>query len=103
MSNIFNEIVADYHADDFKLGMPSKDAGHFSRRMTVMERMTGGNGFRKPAKEPALRGTTGKTRGQLKREAREAANAKVSESSEYLHLHSAARRRLLDAEVRAAA
>jgi hypothetical protein len=103
MSNIFDKLAADYHANDFKLGMPSTDEGHFVRRLTVMERIAGGKGFRTPAKEPATRGTTGKTRGQLEREARELANAKVSESRPYTHMHSAARRCYLEAQVLAAA
>lgn len=100
--NIFDQAVADYHANDFKLGMPSTDEGHRVRRLTVMEKLTGGKGFRQPAKEPAVR-ANGKTRGEMKREARERANANVSEARSYQHMHSAARRRVLDAEVRAAA
>jgi hypothetical protein len=84
--NIFDKVVADYHANDFKLGMPSTDEGHFARRLAVMARLTGGKGFSNHAKEPAVR-ANGKTRGQMKREAREAANAKVSESRESQFLH----------------
>jgi hypothetical protein len=78
MSNIFQRISASEQENDFKLGMPSTDEAHHARRLTVMETLTGGKGFRIPAKEPAVRGN-GKTRGEAKREARASADAKVSE------------------------
>jgi hypothetical protein len=85
--NIFSKIVEDEYKNDTKLGMPSTDTGHHQRRLNLMSRITGGRGFRVPAKEPALRGTTGKTRGQMKREARERANAKVSEYRDQQFMH----------------
>jgi hypothetical protein len=87
--NIFEKLAADYHANDFKLGMPSTDEGHRVRRLTVMEKLTGGRGFRQPAKEPAVR-ANGKTRGEMKREARERANANVSEFRERQFRHASA-------------
>ncbi|MEZ2132514.1 MULTISPECIES: hypothetical protein [unclassified Sinorhizobium] len=99
--NIFNEIVAEEYANDTKLGMPSTDAAHHSRRMNVMSKMTGGNGFRIPAKQPAPR-ANGKTRGEMKREARERANAAVNEARELRFLHSAARKRITGEIQRAA-
>ncbi|MGG7534639.1 hypothetical protein [Rhizobium sp. 12,4] len=102
MTKAFQQALADHHANDFKLGMPSTDEGHFARRLILMERLTGGKGFRSPAKEPAPR-ANGKTRGEMKREARERANVAVSEARPFQHMHSAARRRVLTAEVAAAA
>lgn len=102
MTNIFNDIVADYHANDFKLGIPSTDAAHFDRRKTVMEKLSGGTGWRSPAKEPK-RDAQGLSRGDRKRLAREAANSKVNEDRPYLYMHSAARRRALEAELAVAA
>ncbi|NTG85824.1 hypothetical protein G6L15_06630 [Agrobacterium rhizogenes] len=90
--NIFNKIVADEYGNDTKLGMPATDIGHYQRRLDLMSRITGGRGFRVPTKEPATRGTTGKTRGQLKREARERANANVSEYRDRRFMHASARR-----------
>jgi hypothetical protein len=90
MSNIFQRISASEQENDFKLGMPSTDEAHHARRLTVMETLTGGKGFRIPAKEPAIRGN-GKTRGEAKREARAAADAKVSEYRDRQFRHSSAR------------
>jgi len=101
-TNIFNEIVADYHADDFKLGMPSTDDAHFDRRKTVMEKLSGGKGWSIPAKEPK-RNAQGLSRGDRKRLARAAAYERVSEDRPHLYMHSAARRRALAAEVAVAA
>ncbi|NNH56951.1 hypothetical protein HLI01_09035 [Rhizobium laguerreae] len=87
--NIFDRTVADEYANDTKLGMPSTDEGHFARRMALMDRVKGGKGFRTPAKEPAVR-ANGKTRGQMKREARERANAAVSEVRDPQFRHASA-------------
>lgn len=91
--NIFNKIVAAEHANDALLGMPATDTGHFNRRMTLMAAMRGGNGFGMPKKAIAKR-ADGKTRGDVKRELRAAANAKVSEDRAPEFMHSAARRRM---------
>ena len=101
-TTVFDEIVADYHANDFKLGMPSTDDAHFDRRKTVMEKLSGGKGWRIPAKEPK-RNAQGLSRGDRKRLARAASNERVSEDRPYLYMHSAARRRALAAEVAVAA
>ncbi|MDK4727430.1 hypothetical protein [Rhizobium phaseoli] len=100
MSNIFDKLAADYHANDFKLGMPSTDEGHRVRRLTVMERITGGKGFRSLPKEPG-RNAEGLSRGDRKRLSRERANAAVNEARPYQHMHSAARRRVLALEIAA--
>lgn len=89
----FDAVVAREHENDTKLGMPSTDAGHFHRRMAVMEQMTGGNGFGKLPKEPR-KDAQGMTRGDRKRALRAATNAKVSEIRDPQFMHSAARRRL---------
>lgn len=100
MTNIFQRISASEQANDFKLGMPSTDEAHRARRLTLMETLTDGKGFRIPAKEPK-RNAAGLSRGDRKRIARSAADAKVSESRPYIHLHSAARRRVIALEIAA--
>ncbi|MBY3543626.1 hypothetical protein HFN71_28495 [Rhizobium laguerreae] len=97
--NIFDKAVADEYANDTKLGMPSTDEGHFARRLALMERITGGKGFRTQPKLPAVR-ANGKTRGEMKRGARERANAKVSESRHPEFMHSSARQRVAGFERR---
>lgn len=92
----FDAVVAREHENDTKLGMPSTDAGHFHRRMAVMQQMTGGAGFSPMPKEPR-KDAQGMTRGDRKRALREAANAKVSEIRDPEYMHSAARRRLVAA------
>lgn len=87
---IFQKALEAEYADDTKLGMPSRDEGHRARRLAVMERMTGGRGFERPAKEPR-KDAQGRTRGDRKRAARAAANAKVSEAREPQFMHSSAR------------
>ncbi|QWY83258.1 hypothetical protein [Rhizobium phage RHph_X2_25] len=100
-TNIFNKIVADEYANDTRLGMPSTDTTHFLRRMNAMAIMRGGNGFRTPAKATRTY-SDGTTRAERKEKARLAANAAVSEERSYLHMHSAARRRLLQQQALAA-
>lgn len=90
--NIFNKIVEAEHVNDARLGMPATDIGHFNRRMTLMAAMRGGNGFGIPKKSIAKR-ADGKTRGDVKREMRAAANTKVNEDRAPEFMHSAARRR----------
>ncbi|MBY3263836.1 hypothetical protein HFO15_19610 [Rhizobium laguerreae] len=87
--NIFDKAVADEYANDTKLGMPSTDEGHFARRLALMERITGGKGFRTQPKLPAVR-ANGKTRGEMKLEARERANAAVSEERDAQFRHASA-------------
>lgn len=91
--NIFNKIVEAEHANDARLGMPATDIGHFNRRMALMAAMRGGNGFGTPKKAIATR-ADGRTRGDVKRELRTAANAKVNEDRAPEFMHSAARRRV---------
>lgn len=88
--NIFTKIALNERGNDTKLGMPATDPGHHQRRLDLMSRATGGKGFRVPAKEPTTRGNSGKTRGQMKREARDLANAKVSEYRDRKFRHSSA-------------
>lgn len=70
--NIFNRVVEREHATDTMLGMPL-DCVARQRRLDVMSRMTGGNGFRVPAKELRT-DSQGRTRGERKRALRAAAN-----------------------------
>lgn len=102
MSNIFTTLANREHENDSKLGMPSTSLEHHVRRLTLMERLAGGKGWRNPKKE-SRRDAQGLTRGQRKRALREATNAKVSESRPYLFMHSAARARWRAEQVRAAA
>lgn len=102
MSTAFQKVLDKEHENDSKLGMPSTSLEHHVRRLTLMERLAGGKGWRTPAREPK-RNAQGLTRGQRKRELREATNAKVSESRPYLFMHSAARARWRAEQVRAAA
>jgi len=90
--SIFNKIIEAEHADDYRLGIPAKDAAHFLRRMTAMDNMRGGNGFIKPPKE-LRKDAQGMTRGERKRVLRAATNAKVSENRDPEFMHSVARRR----------
>jgi len=89
--SIFNKIIEAEHADDYRLGMPAKDAAHFLRCMTAMDNMRGGNGFIKPQKE-LRKDAQGLTRGDRKRALRAATNEKVSEMRAPEFMHSAARR-----------
>ncbi len=86
MSNIFTDLATREHDNDTKLGMPSTSLEHHIRRLTLMERIAGGKGWRTPAKE-LRKFSDGTTRGQRKRLARERANAKVSEqrTNEFRH------------------
>lgn len=90
--NVFDKLAQREHENDTKLGMPSTDAAHFDRRMHLMSSITGGNGWSKLPKEPR-KFSDGTTRGDLKRAARVAANAKVSENRLPIYMHSAARNR----------
>lgn len=65
--NAFQRVLEQEAAADTRLGCPSSNFGHFARRMTAMERMTGGRGFRVPKAAPRT-DTQGKTRGQRRRE-----------------------------------
>ncbi|SFB52629.1 hypothetical protein SAMN03159496_04673 [Rhizobium sp. NFR07] len=102
MSTAFQKVLDKEHENDSKLGMPSTSLEHHVRRLTLMERLAGGKGWRDPKKEPR-RDAQGLTRGQRKRALRETTNAKVSESRPYLFMHSAARARWRAEQVRAAA
>jgi len=84
------------------LGMPSTDLMHKARRLTIMERMTGGNGFSALKKEVRTY-SDGTTRGERKRAARERANAAVSEDRAPQFMHSTARRKLHEQQLQAAA
>ena len=100
--NVFEKLAKREHENDTKLGMPSTDPAHFDRRMHLMSVLTGGKGFINQPKE-TRRFADGKTRGDSKRAARDAANAKVSENRLPIFMHSAARRRAAADEVRIAA
>lgn len=102
MSTAFQKVLEKEHANDSKLGMPSTSYEHHIRRLTLMEKLAGGKGWRIPAKD-VRKFADGTTRGQRKRALRAVFDAKVSEMRPYLFMHSAARRRALSAEVREAA
>lgn len=102
MSNIFTDLANREHENDSKLGMPSTSYEHHIRRKTLMERLAGGNGWGKPKKD-VRKFADGTTRGQRKRALRAVFDAKVSEDRPHIYMHSAARRRALAAEARAAA
>lgn len=102
MSNIFTTLANLEHENDIKLGMPSTSYEHHIRRKTLMEKLAGGKGWRVPAKK-VRKFADGTTRGQRKRALRAVFDAKVSEARPHIYMHSAARRRALAAEVRAAA
>ena len=93
--NIFTKLVAAEHALDTVLGVPAPDDAARLRRLNAMSAMTGGNGFRMPAKA-TRKIADGTTRGQRKRAARAVAMAKVSEARSPEFMHSAARRLLWD-------
>ncbi|NTA48186.1 hypothetical protein G6L34_08770 [Agrobacterium tumefaciens] len=99
--NVFEKLAQREHENDTKLGMPSTDPAHLDRRMHLMSVLTGGKGFSNQPKEPR-KFADGTTRGDRKRAARYAANAKVSEHRLPIYMHSAARRRALADEVRIA-
>ncbi|HCV70563.1 MAG TPA: hypothetical protein DHE23_01775 [Agrobacterium sp.] len=100
--NIFVDMAQREHENDTKLGMPSTDAAHFDRRMHLMSVLPGGNGWSKLPREPR-KFADGTTRGDRKRAASAAANAKVSEERPPMFIHSAARRRALAGDLRIAA
>lgn len=89
---IFDKLVGAERANDAGLGMPATDDGHFHRRMVLMAAMRGGKGFPTPKAGVTAR-ANGMTRGEMKRAARAAANAKVNETRAPEYMHSAARRR----------
>lgn len=88
---IFKKVLEREHANDTKLGMPLSGTAH-KRRLDTLARMTGGNGFRTPPKEPR-KDAQGRTRGDRKRLIRAAAMARVSEGRAPEYMHSAARMR----------
>lgn len=73
--NIFNRVVEREHVTDTMLGMPLFGVAR-QRRLDVMSRMTGGNGFPTPAKELRT-DSQGLTRGQRKRALRASAMDKA--------------------------
>ncbi|WP_313666141.1 hypothetical protein [Shinella sp.] len=88
--NAFQKALEAEYDDDYRLGMPSRDVVHQSRRLNAMSQMTGGNGFPTPAKATRVF-ADGTTRGDRKRKARAATNARVSENRDAQFMHSAAR------------
>lgn len=100
--NVFEKLAQREHENDTKLGMPSADPAHFDRRMHLMSALTGGKGFSNQPKE-LRKFSDGTTRGDRKRAARAAANAKVSETRLPMYMHSAARARALAEEWKVAA
>ena len=100
--NVFEKLAQREHENDTKLGIPSTDAAHFDRRMHLMSILTGGKGFGSLPKE-IRKFADGTTRGDRKRAACTAADAKVSENRLPIFMHSAARRRALADDVRVAA
>lgn len=102
MSTAFQKVLDKEHENDSKLGMPATSYEHHVRRKTLMERLAGGKGWRVPKKD-VRKFADGTTRGQRKRALRAVFDAKVSEERTHIYMHSAARRRAMAAEVRAAA
>jgi hypothetical protein len=100
--NIFTALANREHENDTKLGMPSTSIEHNIRRLTLIEKLAGGNGWRKPRNE-LRKFSDGKTRGDRKRALREAANARVSEARDPEFMHSTARARLVASQRRQAA
>lgn len=90
--NIFEKIAFGEAARSVRLGCWSANEADRLRRIEAMAAMNP-KGFRAPPKEPRLI-RDGKTRGELKREARARANALVNENRPLKFMHSAARRRL---------
>jgi len=74
--NAFQRVLSREYGEDRLLGMPARDQMHHDRRMNAMAQMTGGRGFRTPAKE-VRRFADGTTRGERKRQRRSAANATI--------------------------
>lgn len=74
--NAFQRVLSREYGEDRLLGMPARDRMHHDRRMNEMAQMTGGRGFRTPAKE-VRRFADGTTRGDRKRKRRETANAVI--------------------------
>ena len=70
--NIFQKIMLDQSKIETSLGCPAGDHEAIIRRQTHFATMTGGKGFRTPAKTPR-RDAQGMTRGQRKRAAFERA------------------------------
>lgn len=100
--NVFEKLAQREHENDTKLGTPSTDLAHFDRRLHLMSILTGGKGFRNLPKE-TRKFADGTTRGDRKRAARAAANAKVSEKRLPIYMHSAVRNRAAADGVRVAA
>ena len=100
--NVFEKLAQREHENDTKLGMPSTDPAHFDRRMHLMSMLAGGKGFGNLPKE-IRKFADGTTRGDRKRAARAAANAKVSEERLPIYMHSAARARALAEDWKVAA
>ena len=87
----FNDALTAEFRDDTMLGVPAKSRVHLDRRFAAMAAMTGGKGFRTPAKQPKI-DAQGLTRGDRKRRARAIANTRVREERDLQFLHSSARR-----------
>ena len=85
--NIFDTLMARQERGDLSLGAPAPDEAAGLRRMNAMAQLRGGAGFRQPRKAPKIY-ADGLTRGQKKRRARAAADAKVSEDRPALFRHS---------------
>lgn len=94
--NAFHEVLDVEYGNDMRLGLPAASLAQFDRRMAALAHMTGGNGFRTPKKAARLF-ADGTTRGERKRKARDAANARVSEVRKPEFMHRAARIRLSEA------
>jgi hypothetical protein len=85
--NVFSRLLAVEHMNDTRLGVPANSEAQGERRLSAMAALTGGKGFRVPAISVRVY-ADGKTRGDRKRTARAAANAKVSESRPLQFQHS---------------
>lgn len=63
--NAFQKAIEAEYGDDTRLGMPSTDRVHQSRRLNAMAQMTGGNGFQTPSKATRVF-ADGTTRGETR-------------------------------------
>lgn len=64
--NVIDRIMAKQFAEETSLGNPLHDSDAIERRLTHFAQMTGGRGFRVPAKTPR-KDAQGLTRGDRRR------------------------------------
>lgn len=74
--HIFDVMALAEHIDDHLLGYPPRSKEAMERKISHFASLTGGKGFRTPKKEPRVY-ANGKTRGEMKREARFETNQRI--------------------------